>query len=46
MLENSIQNTVRTKKAWELKLLQKKLVLVVETTAIFISDSWCVRHNA
>lgn len=41
MLEKAIQNTGRTKKALELKLLQKELNLVVEKTAVFLSNSWC-----
>lgn len=39
MLEKANQNTVRTKKALELKLLQKGLNLTVEETAIFLSNS-------
>jgi len=30
----------------EVKIAAKKLVLIVETTTIFISDSWRVRENA
>lgn len=35
MLKKAIQNTVRTKKAWQLNLLGKEIILVVEKQLYF-----------